>query len=140
MPMESKERPAPKTVLNRTMPIRVIVVDDDHGCVTTVYNMLERLGYDVAAANCGLAAIHCFRKYRYDLVVTALSMPNMDGHTLAGWIKQNFEKAQVIVMAESNLPELREYKDNRSVDAWLFKPINVDQMSNVLSKIIHIEN
>lgn len=122
-------------VSDRTAPIRVLVVDDDHNSVVMVSRLLKTLGLRVDAANGSLAAIQCIRQSQYDLVVTDLQMPVMDGFELAVWIKQGSEQIPVIIMTERRLSEIEKKMHAGKVDAWLFKPCHSPELRNTLRKL-----
>ena len=65
----------------RSPPSRptVLVVDDEEGMRALIARMLTRSGYPVLAASNGLEALARMREARIDVVVTDLSMPEMNG-------------------------------------------------------------
>lgn len=62
---------------------RILVVDDDEAVLDAVCDALTLLGYAVEPARDGDAALVRFRPGRYQLVVTDLAMPIMNGLELA---------------------------------------------------------
>ena len=63
----------------------ILFVDDDEQIVNVVQQILERLGYHVAARTSSVEALKTFQTQpeKYDLVITDLTMPNMTGTELA---------------------------------------------------------
>jgi CheY-like chemotaxis protein len=62
---------------------RILVVDDDEGVRDAVCDVLSELGYAAEAVSGAGEALDRFRAARYDLVVTDLAMPVMNGLQLA---------------------------------------------------------
>ena len=58
---------------------RILVVDDEQEITLVLRSGLAKHGYDVRVAGEGEAALELFRAWPPDLVVTDLSMPNMNG-------------------------------------------------------------
>ncbi|HRT62572.1 MAG TPA: response regulator, partial [Syntrophales bacterium] len=57
----------------------VLVVDDDRGMREVLEIMLTREGYQVASAPGGREALSICRKNKFDVVITDLKMPRVDG-------------------------------------------------------------
>ena len=58
---------------------RILVVDDDRGMQDVLDIMLSRAGYKVATADDGAAALDIIGKKKFDLVITDLKRPRVDG-------------------------------------------------------------
>ena len=69
---------------------RILVVDDEEGIRTLVRKVLERQGFQVSEAESGAAALGLLEREgaAYDLLVSDMMMPGMDGRTLAGRVSQ----------------------------------------------------
>jgi len=66
---------------------RVLVIDDEEDVAETLADMLERLGLDVSVAIGGLAGQEALaRGARFDLILSDIRMPDMDGPALYAWI------------------------------------------------------
>ncbi|SFW89966.1 response regulator, partial [Burkholderia sp. NFACC33-1] len=78
-------------------PIRVLVVDDHALNRALIIDQLEALGYAADAVDDGVNALRQLRERRYDVVMTDLRMPGMDGHTLAARIRD--EHAELPILA-----------------------------------------
>ena len=67
---------------------RILVADDNKAIRDLVSGFLEFIGYEVALAVNGIEALAVFLGSSFDLVLTDLEMPAMDGLSLAGHIKE----------------------------------------------------
>lgn len=61
---------------------RILVVDDEPEVADTIAEILEKAGHAVEIANGGLAGLEALRARDFDLVVSDLRMPDMDGRAL----------------------------------------------------------
>ncbi len=77
---------------------RILVVDDDKGIQDVLEIMLTRAGYQVATADDGASALEVIRKKKFDLVITDLKMPRMDGIDLLKGIKETVPGTAVILL------------------------------------------
>src|SRR5438128_4670738 len=58
---------------------KILVVDDEPNVLLTMAAILRQEGYDVDEANGGKVALEALARQRYDLVLTDLNMPQVDG-------------------------------------------------------------
>ncbi|HEX8486759.1 cell cycle two-component system response regulator CpdR [Sphingomonas sp.] len=63
--------------------IRILLAEDDQVMREYLARALERSGYSVVAVDCGTAAIPLLETQRFDLLLTDIVMPEMDGIELA---------------------------------------------------------
>ena len=75
---ESPARAIP-SVRGRGLRARVLVVDDEPELVNMMCSVLESAGYEVATAGSGAAALKLLDANPFDMIVTDLHMPEMDG-------------------------------------------------------------
>jgi two-component system response regulator PilR (NtrC family) len=78
--------------------VKILVVDDDQGMREFLEIMLTREGYDVSSAGEGNSAIKLCKKIKYDLVITDLKMPKVDGIDLLKAIKDISPETRVILI------------------------------------------
>lgn len=79
---------------------RVLLVEDDERVRRVVHKMLAQAGYDVALAEDGAAALDRIEGGEsFDLVVTDVVMPNVDGATLWRELRERFAKVRVLIMS-----------------------------------------
>ena len=91
--------------------IRILLAEDDTSMREYLARALTRVGYDVAAVGCGTEAMPLLEAGKYDLLLTDIVMPEMDGIELA-------QKASVIdpairVMFITGFARLRSRADAR---------------------------
>lgn len=127
---------APAATLSRGAPLRALVVDDDLCLLSVVHQMVEALGFRVDAATGGIAAMRYLSQSRYDLMVTDLQMPDMDGYALSGWLKHKFNNTKVIVMTGSTHSNVVNYINTGIVDRWMFKPFSLTKLAEIVGELV----
>lgn len=120
----------------RSAPPRVLVVDDDHGLVHLMRQLMGDIGFSADTANGGLAAMRCLSRSSYDLMITDLQMPDMDGYALSGWLKHRSKDTKVIVMTGCNPADVVNYMHTGVVDRWMFKPFSLDTLEGLLNALV----
>lgn len=94
-------RSAPREPLT---PVRVLVVDDDEAVRDAVCDVVAMLGYTAQPASGAGEALDRFRPGLYDLVVTDLAMPVMNGLQLARRLRA-LEPSLPIMIFSGTVPE-----------------------------------
>ena len=82
----------------------VLLVDDDDGWVWICQKILSGLGYEVIGYTSPLEALSFFRRQPqlFDLVVTDLNMPNLDGITLSAELRKLRSDLPIILMTSGD--------------------------------------
>jgi len=78
--------------------IKILVVDDEPIVIRSAKRILGAEGYDVEGASGGREAIIMMEKKNYDLVLTDLKMPEVDGITLMRWIRKSRPETGIVVI------------------------------------------
>ena len=118
----------------------VLIVDDDPEVGEFMLGCVQRLGHDVDWSSHPYDALELVARKEYDLVVTDLKMPDMDGLTLLKRIKNLNDDTEVIVITGYGSIENALDCINAGAVDYLIKPFSVEQIQVALIKTIrHIE-
>jgi CheY-like chemotaxis protein len=112
--------------------LRSLVVDDDNMILKYVAQMLDRLGCQVETAQERPDVMNKLTTGTYDLLVTDLEMPEMNGYHLTQRIKKETLGTKVIIMTGSPEADCLDMMATRWVDGWLFKPFGLKELSAML--------
>jgi response regulator RpfG family c-di-GMP phosphodiesterase len=106
-----------------SLPGRILLVDDEHLIRKTLKVFLERNGYTVETAEDGGAAIRALETSAFDLVITDLRMPGVDGRELLRVMSDRFKNIPRIVLTavDSSADILLALKTG--ADDFITKPI-----------------
>ena len=102
---------------------RLLIAEDSFTSRGLLKAILEAAGYQVATANDGLEAWSALKQEKYDLLVSDVEMPRMDGFTLTGRIRADRELGQlpVILVTALESPEDRTKGLEAGANAYLVK-------------------
>ena len=78
---------------------RILVVDDEVALAETLRDLLMFHGYEVEIATNGIQAQSILDKQQFDLVISDIRMPMMDGMQLLSYINQNHRGTPVILIS-----------------------------------------
>ncbi|MBI5469233.1 MAG: sigma-54-dependent Fis family transcriptional regulator [Deltaproteobacteria bacterium] len=115
---------------------RVLVVDDERGQREILKTILEADGYDVGAASGGLEAVAAMQKTGFDLVVTDLKMPGMNGvELLLNILVESPSTSVVIITAHGTIDSAVEAIRRGAFD-YLTKPLDREKLLIVAKKAV----
>lgn len=84
---------------------RVLIIDDERGVRYILELLLTMMGYDVVVAENGQKGMELFNKFpAFDLVITDIHMPGMDGNDIARSIR-NSDRSDTPLVAVTANPE-----------------------------------
>lgn len=109
------------------MSMKILVVDDEKDILRALEFILTREGYSVTTATSGEEAIEFLKKEEYDLVLTDLRMPGMDGMTVLEKTLQMRPSTAVIIMTAYATVESAVQAMRMGASDYIVKPfINED--------------
>jgi CheY-like chemotaxis protein len=107
---------------------RVLVVEEQEYIRYFILCILIKMGYEVTAACDGEEGLFLFHKGSFDLVLTDLTMPSMDGWALASCIKDHSPNTRICLMTGWGEEEIRPKLKGSAVDSVLFKPFRLNEL------------
>ena len=78
---------------------RVLIVDDDSIVLDTLFQILEAAGLNVQTAGAGAVGLDLYRHERFDVVITDIVMPEMDGIEFIQNLRQIDPLAKIIAIS-----------------------------------------
>jgi CheY-like chemotaxis protein/two-component sensor histidine kinase len=124
--------PGDETELTAGRGRRVLIVEDEEGARNGLVEALEMLGFDVTAAASGEEAQALAAEPGFDLLLTDLMLPGMDGSTLASVLCERWPNLKVIMMSGYTEDEaVRRGVDEGRV-RFLQKPFDIARLGKEL--------
>jgi len=137
MEESKKEAKQPVSVTaGHAIPKRILVADDNKAIRDTISEVLEFIGYEVSLAINGIEALAFFLKNSFNLVVTDLEMPVMDGLSLAGLIKVRSPGTPVILITAGDRETVLKKVERGPVDLVIFKPFTLEELHMTVQKTL----
>jgi YesN/AraC family two-component response regulator len=115
--------------------ISLLIVDDERAVRQLLIRGFEGQQYHIAEASNGRSALGKLRTTEFDIVISDISMPKMDGLVLLAEIKRNYPDTAVILI--SGYPE--EYCDqdalNAGADCYITKPFENEDIFRAVDSL-----
>lgn len=106
---------------------RILVVDDEQEITLVLRSGLTKHGYDVRVAGEGQAALELFGAWTPDLVVTDLSMPNMNGLKLCRRLRA-ISSVPIIVLSVKGDEATKIEALDAGADDYVTKPFSIGEL------------
>ena len=125
------------TTQRHRQPLRILCADDNAELVELVAESLQFYGYRVDWVLDGDQALRTIAGApdKFDLLITDMQMPHLDGHGLIVNARSSGFRGKVIVFAGALTPQDRERLGALSVEAIIDKPANHRQLIGVVARI-----
>jgi CheY-like chemotaxis protein/two-component sensor histidine kinase len=140
LPADEPSTPAPGHARKPTARLHVLLVDDDPMVLDTLRETLELDSHAVVTASSGQAGIDAFAHARhlqrpFDVVITDLGMPHVDGRKVAGAIKAASATTPVVLLTGWGQRLMSEGDVPAHVDRVLSKPPKLRDLRAVLAEL-----
>ncbi len=112
---------------------RILVVDDEEAVVFVLSKSLKKLGdkYEIVTAHDGYEALEKIQESSFDLVITDLRMPGMNGIQLTEAIQAQSPGTTVIWATAYGSPQIEAEAARLDVHRYLSKPLDVDEIRRI---------
>jgi signal transduction histidine kinase/ActR/RegA family two-component response regulator len=123
----------------RTMPRRLLVVDDDHMVRQAIAGLLRASGHVVTDADGGAAGIARLEETPVDLVFTDLGMPEVTGWDVARAVRARRPGLPIVLLTGWGEHGTGEAQPVGLVDRILGKPVRLEDLLAVIDELTTVE-
>ena len=117
-------------MISTAQPIRILMVDDEPLIAQLVVDVLTTEGYEVDTAASGLLALDRIKEGSYDLILSDLRMPDLDGFALYHELERrrpDLVRRMIFISGTTEHPEHQKSLDEAGVPI-LSKPFHVEDL------------
>ncbi len=117
---------------------RILVVDDSTSFRNVVGLALVREGYEVVQACDGVDALGKLDGNKFDLIISDVNMPNMDGISFVSKAKEDpkYRFTPVCMLTTESGEDMKERGRAAGAKAWVVKPFEPPVLINAVSKLL----
>ena len=118
---------------------KILAVDDSASMRQMVSFTLSSAGHEVTEASDGVEALKVAKSRNgFDLVISDINMPNMDGIALIKELRQlsDFKFTPILMLTTESGAEKKGEGKSAGATGWIVKPFNPDQLLATVMKVL----
>lgn len=121
------------------MSSRLLVVEDEEIMRITITDHLRQQHWHVDEAANGLDALDLVKGNRYDLIISDIRMPGLDGESLLAKVKQLAPRTEVILMTAHGNSENAVACLKQGAADYILKPFDLDDLSFRVERLLQMQ-
>ena len=116
----------------------ILTVDDSASIRRTIKIALDGEGHSVSEAGDGSAGLQKAESKRFDLIITDLNMPVMDGLTMIRELRKRPAQAgiPILFLTTESDAAIKQQAKAAGATGWLTKPFNPEQLVQIVKKVL----
>ena len=116
----------------------ILAVDDSASMRQMVVMTLKAAGYDVVEAVDGAAALQLAKSKSFNLVLTDVNMPNMDGITLTRELRAlpAYKFTPILTLTTESGADKKQEGKAAGATGWIVKPFNPEQLLSTVKRVL----
>ena len=116
--------------------LKVLYVEDDDDTRFLTLLMLDYMFDDITVAVDGFDGLDKMSDTKFDLIISDINMPNMDGIEMLNNIRRYDFKTPIIMLTAHDDKKYFLDTIDLGIDGYIIKPIDLEQLSSTMSKIL----
>ncbi len=114
---------------------RILIADDEFLIRWSLSQALSKEGYEVFAVEDGKKAIEVVKAQHFDIIITDLVMPELDGWEVLRVVQQIQPSPRVIIITAHSKEDTRKVAQEKGAWAYVEKPFIIDNIKNLLKEV-----
>lgn len=115
--------------------MNIMLIDDDQDCIVELANAIEPSGHECGLYTIPEEAVAAYGNKNYDVVITDMKMPGMNGIQVLKAIKEMNSTAKVIINTGYGDVDTAISAVNNGAYAFFGKPVDISELLETLEKI-----
>jgi len=117
---------------------KILIVEDDSATAWALEQSLSDEGYAITSVDSAEKALAALRQQAFELVITDLRLPRMDGLELVRRVQARKSKAPVIVVTAYGNEETQRRLEESGVHATFAKPFQMDRLRKSVESALKV--
>jgi two-component system, chemotaxis family, chemotaxis protein CheY len=123
--------------------LKILVVDDSsttRGLITSAVEFID--GLEIFESKNGFEALKLLPHHHFNLIITDINMPDINGLELVSFIKKNqsYKHIPLIIITTEGSERDKEKGLSLGADEYLVKPFNPEELQRLVKKYLKIGN
>lgn len=115
---------------------RILVVDDDRLICWSLRELFSNEGYEVHAVETGEDAVREAERSSFDLIITDLKLPGINGWDVLSRIKVIEPQVKVIMISAFGNEDITQKASDVGASFFLGKPIEIDNLKSIVNTML----
>jgi CheY-like chemotaxis protein len=139
LPLQAQPAPVVKPILSKasgSRPYRILVIEDNRMAARTMRMFMTRRGHTIEVAHTGREGIETARRFRPEVILCDIGLPEFDGYKVAQQLRQEGELKGAYLIGVSGYGQEQDKQRawESGFDAYLVKPINLLDVETLMAK------
>ncbi|HQO63388.1 MAG TPA: sigma-54 dependent transcriptional regulator, partial [Syntrophorhabdus sp.] len=117
-------------------PSQILIVEDDRKMRLALREIMTKEGYSVDTVETGEAALGRVEETSYDLVITDLKLPGIDGMSLLKAIRKSRPDTSVVIITAYATVDTAVEAMREGAEDYISKPFNLDEIRIIVKKVL----
>lgn len=118
---------------------KILLLEDDESSAKLLLHTLERYNFDVTHVIDGMAGLIKIRNNSYDLIISDIMMPNMDGISVLERGNEHLKNTPIILLTSVGEKETVVRAAHVHVSAYLLKPIATNALLEKIAQLLQLK-
>jgi diguanylate cyclase (GGDEF)-like protein len=123
-------------LMQSTKRLKVLYIEDDKSARDSTLKFLETLFLKIDTAQDGEEGYHKYKNTKYDIILTDINMPKLNGIELIEKIRVNDASIPILILSAHDDREYFVQSIKHGVDGYILKPIEMEQFFVIISKVV----
>lgn len=116
--------------------LTLLLAEDNPSNAKLITRLLKQFGHEVIVVENGLQAVEAVSRFKFDAVLMDIQMPVMNGKDAAVAIRRAGYAIAIIALTACAVKEERDECLKAGMDAFILKPINIDEIEPLVRRVI----
>ena len=116
--------------------LKVLIVDDDLTITSLIESYLFIKDIDTVSVNSVYSAIQVLKQENFDVILSDVNMPDINGFEFLLWLKKNNIQSHIIIMTAQANEKAKEFYHNYGVVKYLSKPLDMSQLLATINQSV----
>lgn len=119
------------------MSLNILAVDDSQTMRNMLNMTLTEAGFNAQLAEDGLKALEVLENNTFDVIITDINMPNLDGFGFIDAVRaqEKFRTIPILVLTTEAAPELKAKARDAGATGWVVKPFDPSKLVRALQLV-----
>ena len=123
-------------IINKTKSLNILYVEDNINVRNQTTKMLSMFFDNIDLANNGKEAFEQYKSNDYDIILTDIKMPEIDGITLIKLIRNEDTNIPILILSAHDDRDYLLKSIDLNVEGYILKPYNLNQIAQTIEKLL----